>query len=234
MRNDTRNGAGIHELSRRLVEESRAGRGRAEWDELARLAPKSVVHGLRTDAEKLAFWINVYNAAIQFQLREDARRYRHRGRFFARRSIVVAGKKLSFNAIEHGLLRRSMFGYSLGYIANPLPGRFEKRFRLEKRDPRVHFALNCGAVSCPPVAPYSPEEVDAQLDDAARGYLQAESRYDAEAGVVEVPRLLLWFRGDFGGASGVRGMLERYGVVPEGVAGVRVEYREYDWGLTLG
>ncbi len=233
MRNDTRNGAGIHDLSRRLVEESRAGRGRAEWDELARLAPKSVVHGLRTDAEKLAFWINVYNAAIQFQLREDARRYRHRGRFFARRSIVVAGKKLSFNAIEHGLLRRSMFGYSLGYIANPLPGRFEKRFRLEKRDPRVHFALNCGAVSCPPVAPYSPEEVDAQLDDAARGYLQAESRYDAEAGVVEVPRLLLWFRGDFGGASGVRGMLERYGVVPEGLA-VKVKYREYDWSLALG
>ncbi len=188
----------IHGLSRRLVEESRSGRGRAEWDELATLLPKSVAAGLRTDAEKLAFWINVYNAAIQFQLREDERRYRHRGRFFARRSIVVAGKRLSFNAIEHGLLRRSMFGYSLGYIANPFPGRFEKRFRLAKRDPRVHFALNCGAVSCPPVAPYSPEEVDAQLDDAARGYLQAESRYDAEAGVVEVPRLLLWFRGDFG------------------------------------
>lgn len=220
------------EASISVLGAARRGAGHAEFEALAALSEADLRASLPTDREKLAFWINVYNAGIQRELRRDPGLYRRRFWFFSHRGVTVAGRFLSFNAIEHGLLRRSMLGYSLGYLSNPFPGRFERRFRVAARDPRVHFALNCGARSCPPVAAYRPEMVDAQLDLAARSYLEQETTYDQEAGVVTVPRLFLWFRGDFGGPGGMRDLLRRYGIIPPG-ANPRPRYGNYDWTLTL-
>ena len=41
-------------------------------------------------------------------------------------------------------------------------------------DPRVHFALVCGARSCPPVRVYSSETLDAELEDAAFSFFESE------------------------------------------------------------
>ncbi len=217
-------------LSSRLAE--KRGREDAGWEALAALPPRALSRALKADSEKLAFWINVYNAAVHRQLLDDPDRYRHRGWFFVRPSVTVAGKRLSLNAIEHGLLRRSMFGYSMGYIANPFPSRFERRFRVERRDFRIHFAVNCGARSCPAVATYDPEHIDEQLKDAAHAYLTAEARYDPGANTVYTPRLLLWFKGDFGGTGGVLELLRHHGVIPDGVS-PRIKHQEYDWSLAL-
>jgi len=129
-------------------------------------------------------------------------------------------------------LRRSLFGYSLGYLSNPFAGRFERQFRLTRRDPRVHFALNCGAASCPPIAAYQPDAVDAQLDVATRSYLETETTYDPAKGVVTVPRLLLWFRHDFGGPSGTKDLLRRFDIIPPD-ANPRLRYGDFDWSLVL-
>jgi len=208
------------------------GGGSEELAALASLAPRELREGLGGDAEKLAFWLNVYNAGIQHSLRENPGAYGRRFWFFARSGVTVAGQRLSFNAIEHGLLRRSMFGYSLGYVSNPLPGRFERRFRLARRDLRVHFALNCGAKSCPPIGSYSAAEIDAQLDLATRSYLESECQYDPAQNVVTAPRLCLWFRGDFGGTRGVVELLRQHELVPES-AQPKVTYASYDWTLAL-
>lgn len=210
----------------------RRGTGEEEFDALAALTEADLRTSLPGDREKLAFWTNVYNAGIQRELRTDPGRYRHRFWFFSRRGVTVAGRSLTFNAIEHGLLRRSMFGYSLGYLSNPLAGRFERRFRLKRRDPRVHFALNCGAASCPPITAYQPDAIDAQLDVAARNYLETETIYDPAEGMVTVPRLFLWFRNDFGGPSGTKNLLRRFGIIPPDT-NPRVRYGDYDWSLVL-
>lgn len=221
-------------LSAAALRAARASAGEAEFRALAALSPVRLAAGLAADDTRLAFWINVYNAAIHQALRQDPGLYRRRTRFFAKSGVTVASRRLSFNAIEHGLLRRSMFGYSLGYLANPIPGRFERRFRLARRDPRVHFALNCGASSCPPIAEYGADAIDEQLDVATKAYLEAECEYDRASNTLSVPRLFLWFRGDFGGAhGGALGFLVRHGVLEEG-ARPRLKFRKWDWAMTLG
>lgn len=66
-------------------------------------------------------------------------------------------------------------------------------------DYRTHFALNCGAKSCPPIAFYKPEELNEQLDMAMKVYLQNETTYNQAKNIVELPAIMGWFRRDFGG-----------------------------------
>lgn len=185
----------------------------------------------RLDAgERLAFWLNVYNAATGAALLAEPERLEHRRRFFGAPIVTVARTELSLDQIEHGILRGSRWKYGLGYVPNPFPSAFVRRHRVADPDPRVHFALNCGAASCPAVAAYGDDDVHGQLDVAAGSYLRSETVVESET--ARVPRLLLWYRGDFGGRSGIRALLGEYDAIdPDSIS--RIRYREYDWSLAL-
>lgn len=199
---------------------------RADVDEMARQ--------LGTDQVRKAFWINLYNAFSQILLKQHLDFYqKNRMSFFGKKWIGIGGKFLSLNDIEHGLLRRSQFTYGFGYLANPFPSAWERRFRVERRDLRVHFALNCGAAACPPILFYRPKAIEEQLKTATLAFLESDCRYDAAANVVEVSRIFQWFTGDFGGQTGVVRLLVRYGVLPPGSA-PNLVFRPYDWSLSLG
>jgi hypothetical protein len=120
----------------------------------------------------------------------------------------------------------------LGYLRNPFLNRRLALLSVHTVDARIHFALNCGAASCPPIRAYTPNDIDAQLDLATRAYLQQECRYDPERNRIGLPRLLLWFRGDFGGRSGILAMLRRYAIIGPSDA-PRFSYLPYDWTLHL-
>jgi len=208
-----------------------------DTDELRRslrdLDPERLARDLGDDGARKAFWINVYNAYTQILL--DGRDgYGSKRKFFGADRVPVAGHDLSLDDVEHGILRRSRLSFGLGYVRRPdfLVGEFEKRMRVDRVDPRIHFALNCGAASCPPIARYTREGIDEELDLAAESYLGSEVAYDPAAGRARVPRLLLWYRGDFGGRSGIYEHLRRYGPVPEGER-PSVSYRDYDWSIEL-
>lgn len=176
--------------------------------------------------ERLAFWCNVYNAATQLLMDRRPDLYGSKIRFFRAEAITVAGTSLSLDAIEHGILRDSA-KYGLGYVPRIFGSRFERRHRLGTLDRRIHFALNCGAGSCPPIAAYS-AAIDEELDLAAGGYLEATVQYDPQTNVARVPRVCLWYRGDFGGPAGVREMLAEYDVIPAD-ADPAIEYLDWDW-----
>jgi len=184
----------------------------------------------------LSFWINCYNAGTQLLLDRQPERYESAlrvVRFFATPAVTVAGTGLPLDRIENGLLRGRRSKYGLGYVPKLYVTGFEKRYTLADCDPRIHFALNCGAESCPPVRTYDPEEIDDQLDLATRTYLDATVEYDPEAGVVRVPRVFLWFYGDFGGRSGTRTFLREYGVLPAD-ASPSIRYRSWNWSKRAG
>jgi len=184
----------------------------------------------------LAFWLNLYNAATQLLLDRRPELYEsalRTVRFFRAEAVTVAGTPLSLNDIEHGILRGSQSVVGLGYLPRLRPSAFERRYRLESVDPRIHFALNCGAASCPAIRRYEPDRVDEQLDLATRSYLESSVEYDADAGVVRVPRVFLWYRGDFGGGSGIREFLAAYDAVPAG-AEPRIRHRSWDWSPEPG
>lgn len=173
-----------------------------------------------------ALWLNVYNGYAQYHLQQKPSLYDSKRRFFGGERIQVAGQQLSLDDIEHGLLRGSKSKYGLGYLPRPLPSTFERRHRLPEADPRVHFALNCGSVSCPPILSYSAERVDAELAMATESFLERESRF--EDGTLYVSRLLLYYRGDFGGRAGIYAFLERHGVLDPGER-PKIRYEPYDW-----
>lgn len=201
--------------------------------QLDALSPDSLAEQLPDDASKKACWINLYNAWTILLLRRQPETYNRRTAFFARRAIHLAGQRFSLNDIEHGILRRGAIWWALGYLRNPVqPGRIAA-LSVSSLDPRIHFALNCGAASCPPIRAYTPEGIDAQLDLATRAYLQRECKFEPGNNRIALPRLLLWFRGDFGGRKGILQLLRRYGIIgPSDTP--RFSYLPYDWSLMLG
>jgi thiol-disulfide isomerase/thioredoxin len=187
---------------------------------------------IKTDHEKKAFWINLYNAYTQVALKENPAQYKNRGRFFGNKFIQIAGHSFSLDDIEHGILRRSKVKWSLGYFNKLFPGKMEKLLRVTALDYRIHFALNCGAKSCPPIAFYRAEDIDKQLDIATKVYLNGEAEYSESANRVKLPALMSWFRRDFGGKKGMIALLQTLAIIPMGKK-PGIQFKQYDWTLYL-
>jgi hypothetical protein len=191
-----------------------------------------------TREQRLAFWINAYNA---FTLRAIVDHYPIRGPWLTlqpRNSIRqisgvwttirwrAAGRELTLDDIEHQILRR------------------------ELKDPRIHFAINCASVSCPPLPPepYRAETLDAQLDEAARRYLASPEGMRIDGNTLRVSSILRWYGEDFverfasiapegrdEKERAVRGVIIRFGP-PEaaalaGKASTPIRFLSYDWSL---
>ncbi len=186
---------------------------------------------LDTDDKKYAFWINIYNAYILHILRADSTLYDDRRDFFKKKQFTIAGQEMSFADVEHGIIRRSQLQYFLGYIRNPFAPRYQRKLRPDDKEYRVHFALNCGAKSCPPIEILKADELEAQLNKLTETYLKKFTQYDSAKNEVTTTPLTSWFRGDFGGKGGTREILLGLGLIP--TKKVDLKYGPYDWSLDL-
>ena len=158
---------------------------------------------------RLAFWINVYNALVvhgivALGVRRSVMRTWN---FFGRARYRIGGLLYSLDDIEHGLFR--------GNRRRTLPplrpfGPADPRLALAVTppDPRYHFAISCGAASCPPVGVYRARAVDAQLDLATRNFVNQEVAL--EGGQLACSRLFKWYRQDFEAAGGLGAFLLRH------------------------
>ncbi|MFS4417079.1 DUF547 domain-containing protein [Maribacter sp. 2307ULW6-5] len=220
-------------LAERFVARASEGQDtKAIRETLAQAGVTQLERALDTNEKQLAFWVNVYNAYIQHILRQDPEAYGDRDRFFKEDQLPIAGKMVSFSKIEHGIIRKSQWEYGLGLVGKPFPGEFERRLRVREPDYRIHFALNCGAKDCPPVAVYHHNRLNEQFSKATSQFLRQSSTYDAHKKEVAVTALFSWFRGDFGGKKGTLEILEKEGIIPENQE-VSLRYEDYDWTLAL-
>ena len=201
--------------------------------DLATVLPEDLKASLSTENKKKAFWLNLYNAYIQIKAKAHPEMIKEsRGSFFSEEWITIAGKEMSFDDIEHGMLRHSQWKYGMGYIGAWFPGSFEKDLRVDEVDYRIHFALNCGAKGCPPIAYYQADRLDENLEMAASGFLSLNSNYNEEENIVEVSKILSWFKGDFGGTDGTIEKLKHFEIIPAD-SKPKIKYLEYDWTLSL-
>jgi len=186
---------------------------------------------------RLAFWINVYNALVfhaivALEIRKTV--WEVRG-FYTRVCYRIGGFVLSADDIEHGILRDNA---RRGWLRRRHFRGSDPRLTLAMHplDPRVHFAITCGAQSCPPVGVYRTDELDRQLDVAARSFVNQDVSLD-ERGRVGCSRILRWYRADFDVVGGLGPFLARHldaGPVRDAVAGRARPcdtYRRYDWSL---
>lgn len=223
----------LNTLSEQFLEKIKKGEDTEQiQQQLANIELEELTTTLKTDAQKLAFWVNIYNAYIQVILTKDPKLYEKRSDFFSKDQINIAKNEISFDKIEHGIIRRSQSKIGLGYVKKGFPDTFERELRVENPDYRIHFALNCGAKDCPPVGIYNPETLNEQFAKSTTLFLKKSSRYDATENEVRVTSLFSWFRGDFRGKDGTREILMEQGIIPT-TNGVAIDYKDYDWTLYL-
>ena len=208
------------------------GNAKPYVEAIAQADPDKLAATINTDRERLAFWINLYNGLIQYHLTQNPAYYDDRDEFFGADILTVAGEKVSFDNLEHGVLRRGTSKYSMGYFSNPFGSDWHEPYQVAEIDWRIHFALNCGAASCPPVRIYDEATIDAQLNASTNQYLDSQVRYEAAEETVYGPALFSWFRGDFGGTSGAKEILKNRDYIP--TTEVDLEYKEYYWTLKIG
>lgn len=220
-------------LSQDILYAARTGESTTDFKEaLATFSFEKLLGQLNSDDKRIAFWLNIYNAFTQIGLIENPAWYESRNKFYKRKFIRIAGKDLSLDLIEHGIIRRSKIKLSMGYLNKCFPSSTEKKLRVDKLDYRIHFALNCGAKSCPPIAFYKPDQLDKQLDLATRAYLKGEVVFNQEKNIVDLPKIFSWFRGDFGGKKGIIKLLRLKNIIPAD-ADPTIKWKEYDWTLAL-
>jgi hypothetical protein len=160
------------------------------------------LHSLTSTADRLAFWINLYNALvidliIHYGVRQSIQEIRA---WSNRAGYLVGGYFFSADDIEHGILRANAGHPALLSVQFPVYDP-RREFILPDKDFRIHFALVCGAESCPPIQFYSPEHIQAQLELAAKSFLNgsAVQLFPAENRAL-LSKLLAWYGMDFGGS----------------------------------
>ncbi len=196
--------------------------------ELEQLNLQQLQADLKTDALKKAFWINCYNAYFQI-LRKTWKV--NKSEIYTKKIIVIAGEKFSLDDIEHGILRRYRYKFSLGYLPNPFAPNLIKQLAVSQIDYRIHFALNCGAESCPPIAFYSSDKIEQQLELATLSFLETETAVLNDKKEIHISTLFKWFLGDFGGRKGTRKILaEKLEIETNGYALI---YKPYSWEEAL-
>lgn len=191
-------------------------------DTLLSLDAEKLSKQLVTDTEKTAFWINCYNALVQYKLEKDSASFSNRETFFNKRDIKIGDENLSLNDIENGILRLKTVKQKEQFIAP---------FRPKSLDYRIHFALNCGATSCPPIAYYDPTDLDKQLTLAERSFVTNSVFYDTVKNEIEINELFKWFSDDFGGETGVLDLLKKNQIIPPW-SNPTIIYTKYDWNLS--
>lgn len=200
---------------------------------LADLEPQTFAQW--SQPEKLAFWINAYNALTLKAVVDHypVKSIKDIGSVFVsvwdKLTFPVMGEELTLNHIEHEVLRK------------------------EFSEPRIHLAINCASVGCPPLLdiPWQADSLETQFVESAKAFLSDPSKFriDQAAARVYLSPIFKWFGDDFMGNYGsdleLRGLSDKENAViaflatytgPSDQAFLRagpyrVKYLGYDWSL---
>jgi len=151
-------------------------------DALAAESPDSAPDKYPGRREKLAYWINAYNAFILKLILENYPVGSIKDIMFIGFTVWlkknrIGGKEISFKALEDDIIR----------------GRF--------KDPRIHFAINCASVSCPPIRneAYVPDRLDQQLDESTADFINNDLNFmvDEKNRKIYLSAIFDWYRDDF-------------------------------------
>lgn len=182
---------------------------------------------LQDDNTKKAFWINIYNSYFLILSSNG----NSRKEIFQLRELKIAGLNFTLDEIEHVILRKNKMKFSFGYLTNPFTNKGVRKFMLAKQDFRIHFALNCGLKGCPPIAFYTSENIDEQLETATASFLEMDSVIDAKHQVIYVSRLFYWYYADFGGKMGIQRLHSKH--LKSDFSNYKIRYRAYDYTPSL-
>lgn len=171
-----------------------------------------------TDNEKLAFWINAYNALAIKGITDGL----SPSGFFSRITY--------FKSTDYKLAGRDISLYDL-----------ERDIIIPFGDPRIHFAIVCASASCPNLISeaYIADKLEQQMEDNVRRFINNDfkNQFNPEKKIARVSKIFDWYPDDFKNYSGsVQKFLASY-IEDTALAKLlaedlfRIEYLKYDWSL---
>jgi len=166
--------------------------------------------------EKLAYWINAYNA---FTIKLIIDNYPTKsikdlgGAIYKVNTpwdikfIEIEGKKYDLNNIEHNILRK------------------------EFDEPRIHFAINCASVSCPNLRneAYVANKLEKQLEEQTYSFINDSSKNKITSEKAELSKIFSWFKGDFTKNGSLEDFINKYAKVK--ITSQKISYLDYSWNL---
>ncbi len=175
-------------------------------------------------SQRLAFLINAYNA---FTVKLIVGNYpvdsiKDLGGWLSspwkKKFFTLLGEEKHLDNIEHDIIRKDF------------------------DEPRIHFAVNCAAVGCPPLRQeaFVAERLDQQLEEATQVFLMDErrNRYDPESKRLELSSIFKWYGYDFEKKAGSTEAFVTPYITQDPQAQerirrreVQVRYLDYDWSL---
>ena len=174
----------------------------------------------RDDA--FAYYINLYNAATIDLVLENypgIDSIKDIGGFFGKpwkiEFITLKGKKVHLDHVEHEILRPTY------------------------KDPRLHFAVNCASLGCPPLyaKPFEGETIDATLDELARQNMADPAHTRLDGDDLYVSKVFDWFGEDWGGKEDKIAFVRKHSAPDQAAkidrldSNLDLKYSDWDWTL---
>ena len=196
-------------------------------DMLGEKSPDSHPAEFPGESDKLAYWINAYNAYILKIIVENYPVESIKDINFIGFTVwldknLIGGEEISFKSLEDDIIRER-FG-----------------------DPRIHFAINCASASCPPLAAsaFFPLQLNQQLDERTKTFINNADNFfvDDENQTIYMSSIFDWYDDDF-----LTWLQEKKGIkdpdlldyieiyLPDGIKqewrSYDQEFYDYDWSL---
>ena len=159
--------------------------------------------------EAMAYWMNAYNAfTVKLILKNypiGSIRDLNDGNPWDVKWIELGGESYSLNTIEHEILR-------------PI-----------YKDPRIHFAVNCAAKSCPKLGneAFAVDQLNAQLDKLTKSFVNNAQSNTLNPNSIQLSKIFEWYKEDFGDLTSFIIKYANEKVSPS----ASVSFKDYDWSL---
>lgn len=181
--------------------------------------------------EKLAFWINAYNA---FTLRIVLENYPIESITDLHTGGKIIAYLLGKTVWDKEFIRINKKEYSLNYIEHEI---------LRKMDePRIHFAIVCASISCPALRneAYDADKIEYQLENQAKLFVNDSTKnsFDLKKREAYISEIFNWFSEDFGDSdNNILKFISDY--LPANIKNDiliktndwEINYKNYNWNL---
>jgi len=162
-----------------------------------------------TKNEKLAYYINLYNAGTVKLIIENypLKSIKDINSPWGKKRLKIGKRRLSLGNLEHNMLRKM-------------------------NEPRIHFAINCASYSCPKLlnVAFTASEMEEQLTQATKDFLSDRKRNKITKEKAELSEIFKWFKGDFTADGTLLEYINQY--TEEKISNnTKVEYLDYNWSL---
>ncbi|HMB63936.1 MAG TPA: DUF547 domain-containing protein [Eudoraea sp.] len=161
------------------------------------------------EKEKLAYYINLYNAATVKLILDHypVKSIKDINAPWDKKWVHLGEKLVSLGDIEHKILRRM-------------------------NEPRIHFAINCASYSCPKLLneAFTSSQLELQLQKAARDFVGDPSRNKIASDRLQLSNIFKWYIKDFTENSALVVYIDQLSDTAI-AADAKIDYLKYDWSL---